>query len=197
MTTSEMPNQSPPPYALQIPALWTSVDFMSGDFIDQISAVAGTAIPDIDVTRLTDQLRVAQNLALSLGITKCHALVREVEETMLILTLTCAIVRVVPQTTENNMDVMMRAFQTADGVDFEVLPMMSILTGAMGEILRGERIIPASTDRSLWANRMITYGIMHPSRESMAMLVGTSPNVYLPHIGDEFDAVAKSFFWIG
>ena len=197
MTISDVPLRLPPPFAVEIPALWTSIDFQAENFIDQIVAAAVTAVPEVDVARLTDQLRVAQELALSIGITKCHALAREVDETMVILTLACAIVRVVPESATDDMELMMRVFQTADGVDFDILPMMSIVTGAMGEILRAERVIPASPERSIWANRMITYGIMHPTRESMAMLVGTSPNVQLPEIGDVFDGIAKSFFWIG
>jgi hypothetical protein len=196
MTTRDLPLR-PSPYALEIPALWTSVDFQSENLIDEVVAAVVTSVPDTDMSRLTSQLRVAQHLALSFGITKCHAYVREIDETVVILTLACAIVRVVPEPSEDDMELMMRVFRTADGVDFEVLPMMSVVASSHGEILRAERVIPASPERMLWANRMITYGIVHPSRETMAVLVGTSPNVELPDVGDVLDDIAKSFFWIG
>jgi hypothetical protein len=165
--------------------------------MDHVVENVAALVPDLDVHRMREQMRVAQELALSLGITRCHTLVREIDDAIVILTLSCAIVRVAPKPGEDAIDLMMRTFQEGDGLDFDVLPMMNVLSGVSGEMLRVERLIPESPERMKWANRMITYGIVHPSRQTMAMLVGTSPNVNLPAVGSEFDAIAKSFFWIG
>jgi len=199
MSSAELGPVRPPPYALQIPALWRSADFQASDFVERAVANFSSSIDEfeIDTSRIEDQLRTARTLALSLGISNCYTLVRKVESSLLVLTMMCAIVRVTSDPEENNIDLMVRTFKTADGMDFEVLPMMSILTGSAGELLRAERVIPESTDGMMWSHRMISYGILHPRRDAVAMLIGTSPNVDLEDVGEVFDAIAKTFFWVG